>query len=96
MPKLSDELLNVTAGAMPVPLRPAVSGESLALVVVCTEAVFAPVDVGVNVTLMVQLFPAPRLDPQVLLWANMALFVPIRVMPLIVKVAVPVLVSVIA
>ncbi len=50
---------------MPVPFRLEVCGLLLALSLTLNVPVLVPVWVGVNVTLMVQLLEAPRLDPQV-------------------------------
>src|SRR5579859_6159327 len=49
-----------------------------------------PLLLGLNVTLMVQLAPAATLVPQVFVWLNW----PVAVMPVIVNVPVPVLLSV--
>jgi hypothetical protein len=54
------------------------------------EPVREPVAVGVKVTLRVQLAPAARLGPQVLVWAKS----PLAVMLVIVRVALPVLLRV--
>jgi len=50
-----------------------------------------PIEVGLNVMLIVQLAPAARLAPQVVVRANSVGFVPPSAMPLIVSGAVPVL-----
>jgi hypothetical protein len=63
--KATDVGASVTAGAVPVPVRAAVWGLFGALSVMVTLADLAPVAVGVNVTLMEQLAPAARLEPQV-------------------------------
>src|SRR6185436_6721761 len=68
----------------PVPERATVSGEPLLLTV--SVPVRAPAAAGVKVTLTVQLAPAPRLAPQVLVCENS---VEPEVMPLRVTVAVP-------
>ncbi len=52
-----------------------------------------PTVVGVNVTLMVQLAPAGRLLPQVLVWAKAA---PLATILVIFKIALPVLLRVTA
>lgn len=67
-----------------------------ALSVTESEALRAPVAVGLNVTLMVQFAPAATLEPHVLVSAKSPLFAPVMLMPepLMVKVAVPVLVKV--
>jgi hypothetical protein len=82
---------------MPVPLRLTVCGLPAALSVIDTLAVSLLVVDGVKVTLMVQLLPAARvlgLTGQVLVWAKSPEFVPVRLMLLIVKAAVPLLVRV--
>jgi hypothetical protein len=63
--KATDVGDSVTAGAVPVPVRATAWGLFTALSVMVTLADLAPVAVGVNVTLMEQLAPAARLEPQV-------------------------------
>src|SRR4051794_40216491 len=53
-PKVSDVPLSDSAGAVPVPLTLTMLGDPPALCAIETVAVFAPVVVGVNVTLIVQ------------------------------------------
>jgi hypothetical protein len=53
------------------------------------EPLREPVALGVKVTLRVQLAPAARLEPQVLVWAKS----PLTVMLVIVRVALPVFFS---
>ena len=48
----------------PVPVRVAVCGLPVALSVTATAAVRIPEAAGVNVTLIVQVDPAARLEPQ--------------------------------
>ncbi len=67
--KVSVLLDNVTAGAIPVPLRLTLCGLFGALSVIDTVPVRVPVAVGVKVTLMVQLAPATTEAPQVFVWA---------------------------
>ena len=57
------------AGAIPLPLRAAVCGLSLALSVTDRVPLRVPVAVGVKLTLILQLAPAARLAPQLLVWA---------------------------
>ena len=59
-------------------------------------ALRAPAAVGLKATLMVQLAPAARLEVQLLVWAKSPLLVPANAMPLIVRLAFPVLLSVTA
>jgi len=56
----------LTTGATPVPLNETFCGLPAALSVTDSVPVRLPVPVGVNVTLIVQLAPAPRLIPQLL------------------------------
>ena len=53
-----------------------------------------PVAVGLKVTLIVQLDPAVRLATQLVVWAKSPLLVPVIAMPLIVRLASPVLLRV--
>jgi hypothetical protein len=75
---------------IPVPLRLAVCGLPAALSVTLTVPLRDPVAVGVKVTWIVQLPPAGRLLPQVLVWAKS----PLAAMPLIASVVALLLVSV--
>jgi hypothetical protein len=61
-----DRLVSVGAGLMPVPVRVTDCGLPLALSVMLTEAVSAPMTEGVKVTLIVQLAPAATELPHVL------------------------------
>ena len=63
----------VTAEAVAVPLKLTVCGLLLALSVTVRVPVTVPALAEVNVTLTVQLAPAARLAPQVLVWAKLAL-----------------------
>jgi hypothetical protein len=80
--------------ATPDPVRLTVWGLPVALSVMLTDAVRDPVEVGLNVTLMVHFAPAPTLVPHVFVRAKSPLLVPVRAMLAIVSVALPVLVSV--
>ena len=53
-----------TAGAIPLPLRATVCGLPLALSVTDRVPVRVPVAVGLKFTLILQLAPAPKLPPQ--------------------------------
>ena len=80
-----------------MPLRASDCGLPLALSVMVTLALRLPVAVGVKVTLIVQFAPAAKvleLLGQVLVCAKSPLLVPLRPMLLMVKAAVPLLVSV--
>jgi hypothetical protein len=59
-----------------------------------TEAVLAPVEVGLNVTEIVQLAPLATEALQVLVCANSALFAPVTVTPVADRAALPEFVSV--
>src|SRR5437868_4651428 len=99
-PKLRLVGLKLTPGAgalIPLPLRATVWGLPLALSVMLTLALRVPIAVGVKVTLMVQEAPAARvleLLGQVLVWAKSPLLVPLRPILLMVRAALPLLVSV--
>ena len=69
----------------PVPLKPIVCGLPAASSVMVTEAVRGPVWVGLKVTVMVQLAPAARPVPQVLVWLKSVAFVPVTAMLLMVN-----------
>jgi hypothetical protein len=79
---------------LPVPERVAVWGLPVALSVSVTEAAKDPLAAGLNVTLTVQLAPAATLAPQLLLCAKSPGFAPVSVMLLMLKAALPVLLSV--
>lgn len=66
----------------------------LALSRMLTSALREPTAAGVNVTLIVQLAPAATLLPQLFVWAKSPGYVPVRLTLVMLKVAVPVLVSV--
>jgi hypothetical protein len=64
---------SVTAGAVAVPVKLTVCGLLLALSVMVSVPATVPALAEVNVTLIVQLAPAARLEPQVLVWVKLAL-----------------------
>jgi hypothetical protein len=80
----------LTTGAVPVPVRLTVWVPGLALSVMVTPPVRVPAAVGLKVTLSVQLAPAARLEPQVLVWEKS----PLAVMLVMLRVALPVFLSV--
>jgi hypothetical protein len=87
----------VTAGAVPVPLRPTLSGLSAASSVMVTLAVRLPVADGLKVTLIEQVpltASVLGLTGQVFVWPKSPLLVPVTAMLLIVSGPVPLLVSV--
>ena len=92
----SDAGDNVAAGAppTPVPVRLTDCGELLALSVMVTDAVRAPFVVGLKVTLMVQPAPTAMVAPQLLVCEKSPLLVPVTAMLVLVRDAVPLLVSV--
>jgi hypothetical protein len=94
--KATDVGDSVTAGAVPVPVRATAWGLFTALSVMVKLADLAPVAVGVNVTLMVQLAAAAKLAPQLFVWAKSPLLLPVTVMLVRVNVAVPLFLRVIA
>ena len=96
--KLKEVGESETAGAVPVPDKLAVWGLPDALSLTETVALRAPLAVGLKVTLIVQLRLTPNVDGesgQLLVWAKSPAFVPVIAIELIVKAAVPLLVSVI-
>ena len=99
LPKLRLLGLRLTAGAgvTPVPLSVTDCGLSPALSLMLTLALRAPVTLGVKVTLIVQLLPAGNvlgLMGQVLVCAKSPALVPATLIVVIVRSAVPLLVSV--
>lgn len=75
-------------------MRETVCGLPAALSLTLSAAVRVPLAVGLNVTLMLQLAPAPKELPQLWVCAKSPTLVPVIAIPLIVKVLVPTLVSV--
>jgi hypothetical protein len=65
---------NVT-GASPVPVRPTSCGEFVALSLIVIPPVMAPVAVGVNVAIIVQVAPAFNVLPHVFVWPKSPLTV---------------------
>ena len=65
MAKVKDAGERLTVEVTPAPVRAAVCGLPVALSVTASVAAAAPVVAGLKVTLMVQLAPAARLEPQV-------------------------------
>ena len=73
MPKLKLVGKRLTLEATPVPLRLTVCGLPVALSMIVIVPAWAPVAVGVNVTLIEQFPPAATELPQVFVWAYCAL-----------------------
>ena len=80
----------LTRGPVPVPVRLTVCVAGLALSVMVTAPLLVSVAVGLKVTLRVQLALAARLAPQVLVWEKS----PLTVMLVMLRVALPVFLSV--
>ena len=81
----------LTSGvATPVPVRLTVCVAGLALSVMVNEPLLEPLAVGVKATPKVQLALAARLEPQVLVWEKS----PLALMLVIVRLALPVFLSV--
>ena len=89
--KVSEVGERLTTGFVPpVPVRLTVWVVGLALSVMVKVPFLVPVAVGLKVTLMVQLALAATLEPQVLVWEKS----PLTVMLEMLRVALPVLLSV--
>src|ERR1035438_2343065 len=78
---------------MPVPLKAIVWGLPLALSVMETDALRAPVAVGAKITLIMQSAPNATLLPQLFVWEKSSEFAPVRPTPVMLRAAVPLLVS---
>jgi hypothetical protein len=95
VPTNSDEKLGgddrLTAGPVPIPMRPMLGGLLPASLVIVIDPVRVPLAVGVKVTLMVQLAPAFTVLPQVFVWAKS----PFTAMLVMVSAAFPIFVSVV-
>jgi hypothetical protein len=93
LPKASDAGETDATGVTPVPVTVNVAGDPEALWVIDTDAVFAPTDVGANLTLTVQLAAGANVVHPLVI-PNWPASVPVRVALLTTRVAVPVLVTV--
>jgi hypothetical protein len=84
-------LMNGTgfAAVVPVPAKLTVCGLPGALSVIVMAPLLLPSAVGVKVTEMAQLAPAPTVDPHVLVWAKSPLLLPVMAMLVRVKVSLP-------
>jgi hypothetical protein len=89
-------VLRLTLGAVPVPLKPTTWGLPLALSVKFSEALRLPVADGVNVTLTVQVLLGVTVAPEQVsaLLAKLLAFVPPMVTVEMLRLAVPLLVTV--
>lgn len=74
---------------VPVPVKGTVCGLPPPVSLMETVALRVPLAVGVKVTLIVQLAPAPSEEPQVLVWAKSPGLVPVMVMPVMLMEVVP-------
>src|SRR5271170_3514385 len=72
-------------GPLPVPVRATVCGLPVRLSAMLTEAVRVPATVGTKATEIVQLAATAREAPQVLVWIKSPAFVPVMVMPVMLK-----------
>ena len=88
--------VKLAAAAVPAPVRLIVWGLPVALSLKVSVAARAPLAVGVNVTLMVQLAAGATRAPQLLVWAKSPLFAPVTAMPVRLSGALPVSVRVTA
>jgi hypothetical protein len=84
------ELIVKLGAAVPVPLRVTLCGEPLALSATVSVAEYAEVEVGLNVTAIVQLAPAFSVVPQTVVSAKTLALVPPMTMLLILRAALPV------
>ena len=87
-------LVGLTDTTVPVPERATVCGLPAASSATERVAVRAPPPLGVNVTLIVQLAPAARVAPHVVVLAKLFAFVPVIVIPVMAIAALPVFDSV--
>ena len=84
-----DAVMVKLGATVPVPLRDTVWGDPDALSASDSVAVKLPVAAGVKVTERVQFEPAARDSPQVLVWLKSEGLAPVRVIPVMVRVALP-------
>src|SRR5207245_191703 len=97
LPKETEAGERPTAGAVAAVERSAIGRASGGVSVIVTAPLRAPLAVGVNVTLIVQVPLAARvegLSGQVLVWAKSLLFAPVMAMPVMESGTLPVLVRV--
>ncbi len=79
--KVVGERIGFGPEVIPVPLSPTDCELPTAASAMPSDALSGPACVGVNVTLIVQLAPAARLEPQVFVCGKSAAFVPVTDMP---------------
>jgi hypothetical protein len=94
-PNVTEVGENETAGDEPLPVKATVCGLPIALSVTEMLAVREPAATGINVTAILQLAPAARVEAQVLVSLKSPAFVPLILIPEIFKTALPTLVKVI-
>jgi hypothetical protein len=95
--KVNAVLLNLTLGRLvvvPVPVNEIVCGEPLALSVILTLEVFAPVRIGENTTEIEQLAPAVNVAPQVFDNLKSCAWLPVSTIEVNERLAVPPFVTV--
>ena len=80
---------SIACGAMPVPVRDAVWGDPVALSATLRNALKVVADAGVKLTEILQLNPAASDEPQALVSAKSPGLAPVRLMPVMVREAVP-------
>src|SRR5436190_20599958 len=93
-PSSSMDVVGESFAVVPIPLSVTFCGLPAALSLMLTAAVRVPLAVGLNVTLIPQLAPAANELPQVWVCAKFPALVPVIAMLLMVKIAVPVFLSV--
>jgi hypothetical protein len=92
--KLVGERVAFGPETIPMPLKARVCGLPAALSETLNPALRNPDLEGLNVTLIVQLAPAANEVPQVWVWEKFPALVPVIAMPVMLKLVVPMLVSV--
>jgi hypothetical protein len=94
-PNVTDVGENETAGDEPLPIKATVCGLPIALSATEMLAVRVPAATGLNVTAILQLAAAARVEAQVLVSLKSPALVPVMLIPEIFKMALPTLVKVI-
>jgi hypothetical protein len=91
---LGSVLRFVTPLYMPVPVSGTATGVAGAATLTFKFALKGPVELGLNVTLIVQLAPTARVVPQLLVWLKRFAFAPLKLILMPLSVAVPVFVTI--
>ena len=94
--KVSEAGATAATGAIPVPLKATVLGDPVASWTILTVAVFAPNVIGLSATLMVQVSAGATAVQPFFMMTKSAGLAPISVTPLTLRLALPMLVSVMA